>query len=166
MYETGISNCPTKTADAAISDKTVNPGLTQVTLYKANKRMCAIITLRQGSDHVLALMEKTKELDFPQGLAWKFVEAAMKKNKPNDTTAEMELDAVLDKLQFRQAGTFYNDVVSVCARFDIQKTEAELVKLLAKKQLSASYAKIVLDHLKARHTILIHCARRLAKYNI
>ena len=93
-------------------------------------------------------MEKTKSPDYPQGLAWKFVKAATKKNKPNYTTAEMELDAALDKMQFRQAGAFYNDVVSVCARFDIQMTETDLVKLLAKKQLSASCAKMVLDHLK------------------
>ena len=148
MDETEMNNCPTRTQYVAISDKTVTPGLEQATLYKANKRICAIITLGQGSDHGLAMMEKTKSPDFPQGLAWKFVNAAMKKNKPNDTTAEMELDAALDKLQFRQAGTFYNDVVSVCARFDIHKSETDLIKLLAKKQLSASYAKMVLDHLK------------------
>ncbi len=100
MDEVEMVNCPTKTEYGAIIDKTANPGLAKATLYKANKRMCAIITLGQGSDYGLALMEKTKETDFPQGLAWKFVEAAMKKNKPNDTTAEMELDAALDKLHF------------------------------------------------------------------
>ena len=38
--------------------------------------------------------------------------------------------------------------MSVCARFDIHKSETDLIKLLAKKQLSALYAKMVLDHLK------------------
>ena len=158
MDEVEMANCPTKTEYGAIIDKTANPGLAKAMLYKANKRMCAIITLGQGSDHGLALMEKTKETDFPQGLAWKFVDAAMKKNKPNDTTAEMELDAALDKVQFRQAGQFYNDVVSVCARFDIQKSETDLVKLLARKQLSAAYAKMVLDHLKgSTHDLDVLC---------
>jgi len=121
MDEIEMATCPTKTQFVAISSNTVSPGLQLAMLYKANNRICAIITLGQGSDHGLALIDKTKSPDYPQGLAWKFVKAAMKKNKPNDASAEMELDAALDKLQFRQAGTFYNDVVSVCARYDIQK---------------------------------------------
>ena len=86
MDEVEMRNCPTKTAYAAL-DLTQSPGKEQGALYKANKRMCAIITLGQGSDHGLTMMKKTKTPDQPNGVAWKFAEMAAKKNKPKDASA-------------------------------------------------------------------------------
>ena len=72
---------------------------------------------------------------------------AMKKNKPNNASAEIQLDNELDNLMFKSAGDFYNDVVSVTSRYDIPKTETELVKLLAGKETNTLYAKMIMDHL-------------------
>ncbi len=43
-----------------------------VKLYWANKKLCAIIVLGQGKS-CMAFLGKTKNDDYPNGLAWEFV---------------------------------------------------------------------------------------------
>jgi hypothetical protein len=67
-----MANCPTKSEFAEI-DVTNPTNLPLVELYKANKKICAIIALGQGKSHGIALLGKTKNDDYPNGLAYEFV---------------------------------------------------------------------------------------------
>jgi len=146
MDKVAMRACPTKTAYVAL-DQTTSPGKKKGALFKANKRMCAIITLGQGSDHGLNMMKIMKTPDQPNGVAWEFAQIAAKKNKPKYASAEIQMDNELDNLRFKLAGDFYNDVVSITSRYDIPKMETELVKLMAGKVSNPSYTNMIMDHL-------------------
>ena len=144
-----MANCPTKSEFAAIDQS--NPASTPlVELYKANKKLCAIIALGQGKSHGIALLGKTKSEDYPNGLAYEFVAKAKKANKPSDASAMIELEAELDKLQLKGARDFYNDVVGVLDKYEVTKTDHELCMLMARKNHDTSYARLILDELKSR----------------
>ena len=149
LDETEMVNCPTKTEYMTLKGKSTSTDdeKEKINLYKANKRMTAIMTLGQSSDHGISMIERTKSDDFPSGLAYKVINAMKLKNKPKDTSAEISLDADLDKVEFSRAEDYYNDVVAVCSRYDVSKTETDLVKQLAKKVTSSVYAKMIIDHL-------------------
>ncbi len=121
-------------------------------LYNANKRMCALIVLGQDSDHGLAMMKRTSTSDNPHGNSMRFMQLAENKNKPSDASAEIEMDAELEKIKFFNANEYYNDVVAVQARFEVTKTEMDLVKVMAKKVTNETYAKMIVDHLDAHAT--------------
>ena len=149
MDKTEMANCPTKSEYMTIKGKT-NPSddeKERISLYKQNKRMTAIMVLGQESDHGIAMIDNTKNDDYPSGLAYKVIQAMKVKNKPKDTSAEINLDTDLDKIDFARAEDFYNDVVAVCARYEVKKSQTDLVKLLAKKVTSSVYAKMIIDHL-------------------
>jgi hypothetical protein len=107
-----MANCPTKMEFVSI-DATNPTNVPLVELYKANKKLCAIIELGQGKSHGIALLGKTKSEDYPKGLAYKFVVKAKKANKPSDASARIKLKVELEKLQFKGTGDSYNDVVGV-----------------------------------------------------
>ena len=66
-----LAECPTKAEFDAISLMMMDAAeLAKLKLYKANKRICAIITLGQKSDYEMSLVKKTKSNDFPQGMAY------------------------------------------------------------------------------------------------
>ena len=77
---------------------------------------------------------------------------AENKNKPSDASAEIEMDAELEKIKFSNVNEYYNDVVAVQARFEVTKTEMDLVKVMAKKVTNETYAKMIVDHLDAHAT--------------
>ena len=145
--ETAATKLVTKAQYDAIADKTTGTGKQQADLYNANKRMCALIVLGQDSDHGLATIQKTTTKDHPHGNASKFLQLCAHKNKPDDATAEIEMDANLERIQFSNANDYYNDVVSVQAKYNVEKTEIELIKLMAKKVTNETYAKMIVDHL-------------------
>ena len=116
-------------------------------LYDANARLAAYLVLGQDSDHGLALLNKTTTDDYPEGIVYKAIEKMKVKSKPKDASAKIEMDNDLDRIQFRGANDYYNDVVAVLARYEVNKSETELVELLAKRVTSQTYSKMVLDHL-------------------
>ena len=118
-------------------------------LYKANKKLCAIIASGQGKSHGMALLGKTKCDDYPNGLAWEFVVKAKKANKPSDVSTVIELGVKLDKLQLKSARDFYNDMDSVMDKYEVTKTNHELCMLMAQKNNDTSYARLILDKLKS-----------------
>ena len=85
-----MTNCPTK-SEFALLDVTNPTNGPLVELYKANKKLCAIIVLGQGKSHGIALLGKMKSDDFPNWLAYKFVVKAKKANKPSDASVMIEL---------------------------------------------------------------------------
>jgi len=142
-----MKNCPTRLEFAALDiTKSDNQGL--IELYQANNKFCSIIALGQGKSHGMALLERTQNDDFPNGLAWDFIDKVKKANKPSDASAIIEMDVELDRLQFKGTRDFYNDVVSVMDKYEVGKTDRELCMLMAKKNQDASYARLILDELK------------------
>ena len=125
-----MANCPTK-SEFAVLDVTNPTNGPLVELYKANKKLCAIIALGQGKSHGIALLGKTKSEDYPNGLAFEFIEKAKKANKPSDASAMIELEVELEKLQLKGARDFYNDVVGVLDKYEVTKTDQELCMLMA-----------------------------------
>ncbi len=99
-------NCPTRSEFAEI-DVTSPANLLLVELYKANKKLCAIIALGPGKSHRIALLGKTKSDDYPSGLAWEFVKKAKKANKSSGASTIIELEVELDKLQLKSTRDFY-----------------------------------------------------------
>ena len=95
-------------------------------------------------------MGKTKSEDYPNGLAFEFIEKAKKANKPSDASAMIELEVELEKLQLKGARDFYNDVVGVLDKYEVTKTDHELCMLMARKNHDTSYARLILDKLKSR----------------
>ena len=67
-----MANCPTQSKFVVI-DVMVPANLPLVELYKANKKLCAIIVLGQENSHGMALLGKAKCDNYPNGLAWEFV---------------------------------------------------------------------------------------------
>ena len=130
-----MANCPTQSKFAVI-DVRIPENLPLVELYKANKKLCAIIVLGQGKSHGMALLGKTKCDNYPNGLAWEFVAKAKKANKPSDASAVIELEVKLDKLQLKSARDFYNDVVGVIDKYEVTKTDHELCMLMVQKKMT------------------------------
>ena len=97
-----MENCPTQ-SEFAVLNITMPENQTLVNLYKENKKLCMIISLGQGKSHGMALLSKTKNVDYPNGLAWEFIEKAKKANKPSDASAVIEMDMELDRLQQKSA---------------------------------------------------------------
>lgn len=89
--------------------------------------------------HCIALLGKTKNKEYPNGLAHEFIAKAKKANKPSDASAMIELEVELDKLQLKGARNFYNDVVGVLDKYEVTKTDQELCMLMAQKNHDTSY---------------------------
>ena len=111
-----IANCPTKSefVEIVVTSPTNIP---LVERHKANKKLCAIISLGQGVSHGIALLVKMKNDDYPKGLAYEFVVKAKQANKPSDASAMIELEIVLERLQLKGTRDFYNEVVGVLDKY-------------------------------------------------
>ena len=97
MDELVMAGCPTK-AEYVTLDQGDEDNKSKISIYKANRRMCIIMTLGQGINHGLAVIKKTKWPDHPNGLLHKAIVILMKKNKPSDVSAEIDIDSELEKL--------------------------------------------------------------------
>ena len=133
-----MANCPTKSEFVVID--VMNPtNVPLVELYKANKKLCAIITLGQGKSHGIAQLGKAKSNDYPNGLAHEFVAKATKANKPSDMSTMIKLEFELEKLQLKGVRDFYNDVVGVLDKYEVTKMDHDLCMLMANKNHNTSY---------------------------
>ena len=141
-----MANCPTKSEYDGLGTTDAND-IQKAMLYRQNKRACAIIVLGQTSDHGLAIIAKTKTSDHPHGLAHEFVETMKRKNKPKDTSAEIEMEAELHGVKFQSANDYYNDIVAVTSRFEVTKSDTELIKIMSTKVQSTVFADKILMHL-------------------
>jgi hypothetical protein len=136
-----MANCPTK-SELAVIDVTNPTNMPLVELYKANKMLCAIIVLGQGKSHGIALLGKTKNDDYPNGLAYEFVAKAKKANKPSDASTMIELEIELEKLQLKGTRDFYNDVVGVLDKYEVTKTDHELLMLYC---MNHTWISVIID---------------------
>ena len=123
-----------------------------VKLFEQNRKACAIFILGQESAHGVAMQTSTITVDNPHGKIADVLVAMGRKYQPSDTTAELELDTALESLKFggADANTYYNTVVSVMTQFSVTKSDTDLIKLMARKVTSATYTKMIIDHMVAR----------------
>jgi hypothetical protein len=143
-----MTGCPTKSEFDLLQPTTTDlDEKHKRKLYLANKRILAIMTLGMTTSHGLAVIQKTVSTDFPQGKAFRVIEILKQKCKPSDVSAEIELDQELEKVKFSNAIDYYNDVIGVTARFEVTKTDIELIKVMAKKCKNPLYANMILQHL-------------------
>ena len=141
-----MANCPTK-AEYDLLGTTDVADIQKAMLYRQNKRACAIMVLGQTSDHGLAIITKTKTADHPHGLAFEFIETMKRKNKPKDTSAEIEMEAELHNVKFQGANDYYNDIVAVTSRYEVTKSDTDLIKIMSTKVASTVFADKILMHL-------------------
>jgi hypothetical protein len=127
-----MENCPTR-SELVVLDVMKPENRILVNLYKANKKLCAIIALGQGKSHSMALLGKTENDEFPNGKALEFIEKAKKANKPSDASAMTEMDVECDQLQLKGPRDFYNDVVGVMDKYEVEKSNQDLCMLMAWK---------------------------------
>ncbi len=133
MDWTMMTNCPTKLEFDGLQPTTVDPDENQwQRIYLANKHILAIMTLGMTSSHGLAVIQKTVSTDFLQGKAYHVVEILKQKCKLSDMSAKIELDQELDKVKFGNAIDYYNDIIGVTARFEVTKSDTELIKIMTK----------------------------------
>ena len=125
-----IKNCWTR-SEFAVLDEMLPENKALVNLYKGNRKLCAIIMLGQGKSHGMALLNKAKSDDYPNGLVWEFIKKAKKANKPSDASAIIEMDMELDRLQLKGTRDFYNDMVGVMDKCEVTKTDCKLCMLMA-----------------------------------
>jgi hypothetical protein len=68
-----MKDCPTK-----MELKGLDPNITRdkalASLYKANSRLAAILTLSQQTAHGLGFLEQTKSDEFPSGIVYRALE--------------------------------------------------------------------------------------------
>eukprot|EP00970_Alexandrium_tamarense_P017486 scaffold9728_cov113-Alexandrium_tamarense.AAC.1 len=55
----------------------------------------------------------------------------------------------LKKLKFGDANKYYNDVVGVCAKFNVVKSETEMIEIMADAVTDPVYSQMVLRHLES-----------------
>ena len=86
------------------------------------------------------MINKYKSNNFSHGMAFTIVDAMRLKHTPKDMTAKIKMDADLEQLVLKKAKDFHTQVLSVMAKYKIQKSESEYVELLAKKVQNPTYA--------------------------
>ena len=121
----------------------------RMALYVANTKMSAIFVLGQSKNHAVRVLDQTKTDDYPHGFVWKALETLDASNKPNDMTAEIELENALERVNFGQADDYYANIVDVCARFDRPASDLLKLKVMTKKVQSSTYMTFISTQLKA-----------------
>jgi hypothetical protein len=156
-----MANCPK--SEIAVIDITNPTNMPLVELYKANKKLCAVIALGQGKSLGIALLGEMKNDDYPNGLAYEFVAKAKKANKPSDASTMIKLEIELEKLQLKGARDFYNDVVGVLDKYKFTKTDHKLILLMAQKNHDTSYTRLILDKLKSDSPVFDELCNSVSK---
>ena len=136
----------TPTAFASATDKTTPDCL----LFLANRKAGALFVLGQDSPHGLAMFQSTVTTANPHGMVSEALARMELKFRPSNTTAELELDSALEHVKFSgDANAYYNAIVKVRSMYAVGKSDSDLIKLMARKVNSATYSKMIIDHLNA-----------------
>jgi len=93
------------------------------------------------------MFSSTFTTDHPHGKISEALAKMEAKFRPGDTTAELELDTALEAIRFSRADDYYNQAIKVKSQYAVIKSESDLIKQLARKVNSATYSKMILDHL-------------------
>ena len=142
---TEVATMMNATTYTAATDKTSAP----CKLYEKNRRLGGLFVLGQDSVHGLAMFQSSVTNYHPHGKVSEALAKMEAKFRPGDTTAELELDTALEAIRFSRADDYYNQVIKAKSQYAVTKTDADLIKLMARKVNSATYSKMILDHLGA-----------------
>ena len=141
-----MATCPTKTEYDCFVVSTDPDEKKLAKLYQMNKRACAIMVIGQKTNHGLVMIEKTKTVNYPHGLAWEAIETMKRKNKPKDMSAEIKMEAELHKVQFQNSIDYYNDIVNVTSNYEVRKSDTELIKIMSTKVNSTMFTSMIPTH--------------------
>ena len=143
-----MAECPTKAQYDSYDATSVTPSVIAMKkLYVANERAVAIIQLGQASAIGKAEVKITKDSDFPKGRAWVIIDTLKEDYLPKDASAGIEMKNELERVAFTGAQEYYAAIVQVQARYEVQKSQEDLLLIMASKVSNTTYAKIILDHL-------------------
>ncbi len=65
-----------------------------------------------------------------------------------DMSAEIEMEAELQKVQFRSTVDYYNDIVGVTSNYEVKKTDTELIKIMLTKVNSTMFEVMILTYIE------------------
>ena len=148
LDESEMQACPDKAAFALIPSTTTDANeKARRHLYKSNLKLMATLVMGQDSDLGMAMIEKTKTVDFPSGVAWMVLAAMRKKCKPCDATAEIQMEQEIEGLGFTLARKYYQDVIGVQARYNVQVTDTVIIKKMVRKVADPVYVQLIILHL-------------------
>lgn len=119
-----------------------------IQLYEQNTKMCSIFVLGQSSNHGLMQLVATKSDEFPHGKLWEAFGALDRKKKPEDFTAEVEMQTRLKAIQFKRADDYKTEFTNIGAEYKFVMEEAAKLKIMMKRVKSATYAQIIVSELK------------------
>lgn len=74
-----------------------------------------------------------------------------------DTSAMIKMDIELDQVQLKGTQDFFNNVVGVLDKYEVEKSYGKLCMLMARKIQEASYLRLILEELKSNSPDLIGC---------
>ena len=140
---TAVAGMINATTYAGAIDKTA----VECKLYEKNRRLGGLFVLGQESVHGLAMFQSSVTNHHPHGKVSEALAKMESKFRPGDTTAELELDTALEAIRFSRADDYYNHVIKVKSQYAVAKSDEDLIKLMARKVNSATYSKMILDHL-------------------
>ena len=128
-----------------------NKTIPRCKLFEQNRKAGAIFILGQESAHGVAFQTSTINATDTHGKIADALVAMERKYQPSDTTAELELDTALESLKFGggDANSYYNAVVRIMTQYSVTKSDTDLIKLMARKVTSATYTKMIIDHMVA-----------------
>jgi hypothetical protein len=72
-------------------------------------------------------------------------------NKPNDFTAEIELESEVRKMLFKGANDYHTEVTNLLVQFDCTMSDVNLLKDMATKTKNTTYVQMIHDELNKRN---------------
>ena len=116
-------------------------------LFKDNEELTGIYVLGQTSQAGINAIRKTVNADFPLGKVVLAIKALSLVNKPADRTAEIEMEAEVQRVVFKNGNDYFTEVTDILAQFDCTMDEIDLLKDLAKKTKNTTYIKMIHDEM-------------------
>ena len=68
-------------------------------------------------------------------------------NKPNDVTAEIEMEAEVRKVVLKGANDYYTEITNLLAQFDCVMSDLALLKDMAQKTKNTTYIKMIAEEM-------------------
>lgn len=149
MTASGMTNCPTKSEFDGLDKTSTDAGIrARIKLYNDNKKLCSIFALGQNGGTGMAALKSTKTPDFPSGLIHQTLTDLSETNKPNDVTAEIELENEIGRVKFSNANDYHTEVTGIMSSFECKLTDTQLIKIMVKKVQNTTYTKDIMTELE------------------
>ena len=117
-------------------------------LFEDNEALSGTFSIGQSSTVGINAIRKTMSDDFPLGKVCEALKALSLVNKPNDFTAEIELENEVRKVIFKGANDYHTEVTNLLAQFDCTMSDVTLLKDMATKTKNTTYVQMIHQELK------------------